>query len=286
MAHNLQEKYSNLVDAKLRNVLVTQDNLIFNNRYEGDPTAGVVNIPVRDTEVKVEAYDKANGMAVKEGGTTYLKLNIDNDIAVNELIDGFDAAAVPDGIVAERLDSAGYSLGQVVDAKSIEALEKAPNIHVSKVKAPTAQDKVYETVLEAMSTLTRAGVPQDGRWLIASPEFYALLLNTPPFIRAVDPAKAITDIGVVGTIAGFAVCVSNGLAFEDTKLVSGKKTTTEFIAGHSNWCHRVMAWQAPIVVRDLSGSGKYIGASAVQGRKVFGVKVSNGEALYTKRIEA
>ena len=86
MAHNLQEKYSNLVDMKLRKTLVTQDNLIFNNRYEGDPTAGVVNIPVRDMEVVVEDYNKANGMSAKEGGTTYLKLSLDNDIAVNELI--------------------------------------------------------------------------------------------------------------------------------------------------------------------------------------------------------
>lgn len=286
MAHNLQEKYSNLVDMKLRKTLVTQDNLIFNNRYEGDPAAGVVNIPVRDMEVVVEDYNKANGISAKEGGTTYLKLSLDNDIAVNELIDGYDAAAVPDGIVAERLDSAGYSLSQVVDARSITALEKAQDINVAKLKTATAEGKAYEEVLKAMSALTRAGVPQDGRWLIASPELYAMLLNTPQFVKVTDPSSALDDVGIVGKVAGFAVCVSNGLAFEDNTLVSGKKTTTEFIAGHSNWCHRVMAWQKPVALQDLSGSGKYIGASAVQGRYVFGVKVSKGKALYTKRIEA
>lgn len=35
--HTLQDRYSPLVDAKLRNTLVTKDNLIFNNRYEGIP---------------------------------------------------------------------------------------------------------------------------------------------------------------------------------------------------------------------------------------------------------
>lgn len=286
MAHNLQEKYSNLVDMKLRKTLVTQDNLIFNNRYEGDPAAGVVNIPVRDTEVTVEDYNKSNGMGIKEGGTTYLKLNLDNDIAVNELIDGYDAAAVPDGIVAERLDSAGYSLGQVVDVRSIKALETAQDLNIAKLKTATAEGKAYEEVLKAMSTLTRAGVPQNDRWLIASPEFYTMLLNTSQFVKTVDPSNTLDDVGIVGKVAGFAVCVSNSLALEDNTLVSGKKTTTEFIAGHSNWCHRVMAWQAPITLQDLAGSGKYIGASAVQGRKVFGVKVSKGKALYTKRIEA
>ena len=39
MAHTAQERYSSLVDEKLRNTLVTKDNIIFNNRYEGDPKA-------------------------------------------------------------------------------------------------------------------------------------------------------------------------------------------------------------------------------------------------------
>lgn len=39
MAHTNQERWATLVDAKLRSQLVTRDNLIFNNRYEGEPTA-------------------------------------------------------------------------------------------------------------------------------------------------------------------------------------------------------------------------------------------------------
>ena len=92
MAHASQERYSALVDAKLRATLVTRDNTIFNNRYEGSPKAGKVKIPVRDTEVAVKAYDKANGVDADAGTTTYLDLDIDNDEAVNEIIDGFDAA--------------------------------------------------------------------------------------------------------------------------------------------------------------------------------------------------
>lgn len=35
MPHIAQERYSSLVDEKLRATLVTKDNLIFNPRYEG-----------------------------------------------------------------------------------------------------------------------------------------------------------------------------------------------------------------------------------------------------------
>ena len=70
MAHANQARWATLVDAKLRNQLVTRDNLIFNSRYEGDPTSGKVKIPVRDTEVAVKEYDKANGIAAEAGTTT------------------------------------------------------------------------------------------------------------------------------------------------------------------------------------------------------------------------
>lgn len=110
MAHTLQERYSQLVDLKLRATLVKKDGVIFNNRYEGNPTAGAVKIPVRDTEVTVGTYDKQEGATMTHGSTSYLTVTVDKDYAVNELIDGYDAAAVPDNLVADRLDSAGYSL--------------------------------------------------------------------------------------------------------------------------------------------------------------------------------
>ena len=74
MAHANQERYAAMVDAKLRATLVTKDNLIFNNRYEGNPTAGKVKIPVRDTEVTVSDYNKATGIEASGGTTTYMDL--------------------------------------------------------------------------------------------------------------------------------------------------------------------------------------------------------------------
>ena len=74
--------------------------------------------------------------------------------------------------------------------------------------------------------------------------------------------------------------------YEDTKLVASKKTTTEFIAGHPNWCHRVQEWGVDVHAQDLAGSGKYIGASAVQGRKIYGLMISKPQTVYVKRTEA
>lgn len=286
MAHPNQERWSQLVDAKLRNGLVTQDNLIFNSRYEGDPTSGKVKIPVRDTEVAVKPYDKARGIDPEAGTTTYLDLNIDQDEAVNELIDGYDAASVPDGIVADRLDSAGYSLGLSIDKKSIEALQAASGATISATKTAATEANAYKLALEAKRVLSRKGVPADGRFMIVSPEYLEVLMQDEHFIKRGDLSQEMVQAGVAGKIAGFNVFESNNMDYENTTRVASKKTTTEFICGHPNWCHRVMEWQVPVHLQDLAGSGKYIGASAVQGRKVYGVKVSKPQTLYIKRTEA
>lgn len=285
MAHENQERWSKFVDVKLRNNLVTRDNLIFNARYEGDPKAGKVKIPVRDTEVAVKKYDKAKGLDPETGSTTYLDLNIDQDEAVNELIDGYDAASVPDGIVAERLDSAGYSLGLSIDKKSIEALQAVSGATISATKTAVTETNAYKLVLEAKRVLSRKGVPADGRFLIVAPEFLEVLMLDDHFIKQGDLSQELVQNGVIGKIAGFNVFESNNMDYESTTRVSSKKTTTEFIAGHPNWCHRVMEWQVGVHLQDLAGSGNFIGASAVQGRKIYGLLVSKPQTLYIKRVE-
>ena len=290
MAHKNQERWATLVDIKLRNQLVTRDNLIFNSRYEGDPTSGKVKIPVRDTEVSVKEYNKANGLDPEAGSTDYLDLNIDHDEAVNELIDGYDAASVPDGIIADRLDSAGYSLALSIDKKSIDALEACGTLAlngatVSATKTAATESNAYKLALEAKRVLGRKGVPNEGRFLIVPPVYLEVLMLDEHFIKQGDLSQEMVQQGVVGRIAGFNVFESNNMDYESLTRVSSKKTTTEFIAGHPNWCHRVMEWQVPVHLQDLSGSAKYIGASAVQGRKIYGLKVSKPQTLYIKRIE-
>lgn len=285
-AHAHQERWSSLVDAKLRQMLVTRDNYIFNTNYEGNPKAGKVKIPVRDTEVETKDYDKAKGIDPAAGTTTYMDLDIDQDKAVNELIDGFDAAAVPDNIIADRLDSAGYSLALEMDKKSINVLETTSGVNVSATKTAATETTAYKEVLAARTYLSKKGVPQDGRWLIVSPDFMAVLMMDDHFIRQGDLSQQMKNAGAVGSVAGFAVYESNNLMVDNTTVASSKKTTTEFIAGHPNWCHRVQEWSVDVHNQDLAGSGKYIGASAVQGRKIYGVKVSKPQTVYIKRTEA
>ncbi|MGI6579933.1 MAG: hypothetical protein ACOX3H_06820 [Saccharofermentanales bacterium] len=269
MAHEAQKRYANMVLAKLRATLVTRDQFIFNSNFEGDPTAGMVKVPVRDTEVSVRDYDKAKGIDLEEGSTTYMDLPIDNDKAVNEIIDGFDAASVPDGIIVERLDSAGYSMGLSIDKESIGLLETGGTV-IGDTAASTKAN-ILTKIVDARTALSKANVPADMRYLIVSPEIYGLLLLSEEFIKAGDLSQELVAAGVIGRIAGFNVFESNNLA-----------EGTEFIAGHPGWSHRVMEWAVPVKLQDLGGSGKFIGASAVQGRLVYGQMISRALTVQVK----
>lgn len=285
MAHTLQERYSNLVLAKLRASLVTKENVIFNSNYEGSPKAGAVKIPVRDAEVIVSDYDKANGLSGATGATTYQTLAITKDRAVNEVIDGYDAQGVPDNLVADRLDSAGYSLGLDVDKYSIGILESQGTVLATKTAL--TKTTIYEQFIDIGTSLSEANVPMDGRYAIVSPAVYGLLLkDTTNFIRQGDISQQLVVTGAVGMIAGIAIYVSNNLMKGDTTTVVGKTVTTEIIAGHPTYATRVEEFSVPVHVQDLNGSGNYIGASAVQGRLVYDAKVLRASAIVIKRIEA
>lgn len=271
MAHTHQERYSKLVDAKLRHVLVKKDGVFFNTRYQGSPKAGNVKIPVRDGEVSIQTYDKAKGVEGTNGSTAYLDMPIDKDYAVNEIIDGFDAATVPDNLVADRLDSASYSMALQQEQDATKCLETAATVFGDTTALSKAT--IYETIVDLRTAMTKAKVPNDNRrWLDLSPDAYALVLKSPEFISASDLGDEVKQTGALGRIAGF-------LVFEDATL----SETTDFIAGHPDWCHHVNEWAVGIHVQDISGSGKYIGASAVQGRNVYGYKVSKPSTLYIKK---
>lgn len=274
MAHAQQDRYSQLVDIKLRATLVKKDGVVFNNRYEGNPKAGAVKVPVRDTEVTVKNYNKDSGVAAATGTTTYTTVTIDKDKAVNEVIDGFDAASVPDGLVAERLDSAGYSMALQIEKDATTVLE-AGATSFGTTTALT-KDTVYDTIVDVRTAMSKAHVPNDNRrWLLLSPETYALVLKCPEFVKASDLGDSVVQTGALGRIAGFNV-------FEDTTL----SATTEFIAGHPDWCTRVNEWAVPVHLQDINGSGSYIGASAVQGRRIYAHAITKKAAVQIKKKAA
>ena len=262
-------RYSKIVDAKTRTSLALKDGVIFNNRYEGDAKAGAVK--VRKTGgASVQDYDKVAGVNLTEGASEYITIVIDKDKAVNEIIDGYTAAAVTDGMIADRLDEAGYAMAVTLDADG--AAELVANGTTLEDTAAMTKSTIYGVVVDARTTLSEAGVPNDGaRYLVVAPKTYALLLKSDEFIKASALGDAVVQTGAVGAIAGFNV-------YESANLGAG----VEFVAGHPLYATRVNEWAVDIAVNDLKDA-KHIGASAVQGRKVYAHKVTNPACILVKK---
>lgn len=275
MAVELQERYSSLVDAKLRHTIVQKVGAVWNTRYEGNPKAGVVKIPVRDTEATIAAYDKQSGATKTYTEGSFLDLTIDKDYAVNEVIDGYTVDAVPDNIIADRLDSAGYALALQMNADATEALTTGGTA-LDDTTAVT-KSTIYEAFVDARTTLSKNKVPLLGRYALVTPDTFALLLKSPEFISASNLGDEVKQSGAVGQIAGFNV-------FEDVTLdgVTKDGATIEFIVGHPDWCARVEEWTVEPRLQSLDQSGTYIGASAIQGRKIYAHLVTKAAAVLIK----
>lgn len=269
MAIALQERYSALVDAKLRYSIVQKNGTVWNTRYEGNPKAGAVKVPVRDTEATIAAYDKENGAGKTHATASFLTVNIDKDYAVNEVIDNYDAESVPDNIVADRLDSAGYSLALQMNTDATAELQAGGT--TMEDTAALTKDTVYKSFVDARTTLSKAKVPSTGRFALVSPDTLALLLQATEFIKASNLGDTVVQTGAVGRVAGFT-------CFEDATLPAG----VDYIVGHPDWCCRIEEWAVEPRLQPLDGSGTYIGASAVQGRKIYAHKVTKKAAVLIK----
>ena len=260
---NLQERYSGIVEAKLRAESIFAG--LFNRRCEGSPAAGAVKIPVR-AEATVGDYDIANGGTLANPKTSYETLVCDNDKFVNELIDGYVASAVPDGMVAERLDSAGYAMADEVDVALVGAAIAGGTSFTATKKGAT----VYGTITEAIQKAKKGKVKTTEMWLAVSNDYALEVINDANFIAASNLGDAIKQNGLMGRINGVAV-------YESANMPEG----TDFVLGNNVYCHFVDEWSVPVHVADLA-DGKHIGSSAVQGRKVYGVKISKPETVLVK----
>lgn len=265
---NKMEAYSKIVDAKLRANSVFAN--IFNNRHDliGGQLGGAVNIPVR-SEATVGTYVTATGMSLANPATTYQKLLLDQEIGVNELIDGFMAAAVPDGMVAERLDTAGYGLANGVDAALAAALIAGGT--ASSDTTALTKSNVYEKMVTDIATVKKAKVDPSKLWIAVTSDTYAKLIQSPEFVSAAANVDEL-GAGFMGRLAGVPVYEAINLNGLTTGSGSSQKTV-DYVVGNGDFCHFVDAWNVPVGVYDLA-DGAHIGCSAVQGRKAFGYKIT------------
>ena len=262
--HELQERYAKSIVAIKRIENVVRN--LFRKDYEGNPLAGAVKIPTRNTEVTVASYDVASGVSLTTSATSYTTVTITQDKAVNELIDGYEANAVPDNIVAQRLDSAGYSLGRAQELYAIGQLEA--NGTQGATTTETAANDVYSSILTDVKSLHKLGIAFNDLRIVISDDIWQKLLTDTKFSNTASTIGAeLIRSGVVSKIGGVNVYVSSHMRDEDDG-GDGYNYTTEWMVFSPLWAQTVEDWKVLPTINDLK-DGSHIGASALQGRMVY-----------------
>ena len=265
--HNRKETYANEVLTIARAETNLYDD--FATDYEKDEVTGQIMVPTRDGEVKVSDYDVLNGIELTQSATDYLPLPIDKDYGVNELIDGYEADAVPDNIVAQRVESAGYSIGMKKENYAIEALKTGTE---SADTAVLTESDVYKKIATDIKNMKARNMKVASMRVAVSADTELLLLTDDKFANTASTIGAeLIREGVIGKINGVLV-KPNYLMGDDV----------DYIIYDKRFCQKYEVWKVEPKVNDLK-DGKHIGASALQGRQVGGLMVTNKLGVQIKK---
>lgn len=265
--HKRRETYANEVLAMAKSKVNIYED--FSTDYEIDGATGQINVPTRSAEVTISDYDILNGVALTQSATDYKVLPIDKNYAINELIDGYEAEAVPDNLRANRIEAAGYSLGLKKENMAITELV-GKGTKSNDTTALTEAD-AYKKIAAEIANMKKRNMEVASMRVVVNADTELLLLTDSKFANTAGTLGAeLVREGVIGKI--------NGVAVKPNYLLP---EGVEFIIYDKRFTQKYEVWSVEPSINDIK-DGKHIGASALQGRQVGGLMVTNALGVQVK----
>lgn len=265
--HKRRETYANEVLAMAKSKVNIYED--FSTDYEIDGATGQINVPTRSAEVTISDYDILNGVALTQSATDYKVLPIDKNYAINELIDGYEAEAVPDNLRANRIEAAGYSLGLKKENMAITELVEE-GTKSSDTTALTEAD-AYKKIAAEIANMKKRNMEVASMRVVVNADTELLLLTDSKFANTAGTLGAeLVREGVIGKI--------NGVAVKPNYLLP---EGVEFIIYDKRFTQKYEVWSVEPSINDIK-DGKHIGASVLQGRQVGGLMVTNALGVQVK----
>lgn len=265
--HKRRETYATEVLAMAKaQVNIYED---FSTDYEIDGATGAIKVPTRDATVTISDYDILNGVSLTQSATDYVDLPVDKNYAINELIDGYEAEAVPDNIRANRIEAAGYSLGLKKENMAIATLVNGGT--TSSDTTALTEENAYKKIATEIKNMKARNMDVSQMRVVVDAETELLLLTDAKFANTSGQLGAeLVREGVIGKINGIPV-KANYLLPENV----------EFVIYDKRFIQKYEVWGVEPTINNLA-DGKHIGASALQGREVGGLKVTNALGVQIK----
>jgi len=198
----------------LRDRLTYAQDGVINRNYEGDIARAGDTVHITNfVDPSVRDYTK-NGTITWDLLTDDTRaLVVDQSDYFAFKVDDIDKRQALPGFVEVATTGASYNLAAEADdyvaGLMVAAVDGETN-DLGSVTVGAEDGDAYNLLVELRTVLTRSNTPDDGRFVIVPPEFYAVLLQDDRFIR--QDASGTTDglrNAEVGRAAGFTVIESN-----------------------------------------------------------------------------
>lgn len=277
--HKRRETYADEVLAMAKSKVNIYED--FSTDYEIDGVTGAIKVPTRSATVTISDYDILQGVSLTQSATDYVDLPVDKNYAINELIDGYEAEAVPDNIRANRIEAAGYSLGLKKEGMAIDVLKTGGTI--SSDTAGLTESTAYKKIAKEVSNMKKRNMELSEMRIAVDADTELLLLTDDKFSNTSGNLGAeLIREGVIGKINGVPV-KTNYLMGNVTRTEEGTSVTrpVEFMIYDKRFIQKYEVWSVEPTINNLA-DGKHIGASALQGREVGGLKVTNALGVQIK----
>lgn len=260
----------------LQNQYVFAQGGVINRDYEGDISEYGDTVHIGSLSAPtVSTYTKnVTAIAPATLTTTDQTLLIDQAKYFAFEVDDIDARQVRnDGdLMSKAAYLSAQELVKVTDAFLSNLFVTQAGAILTAQDAATA-DAAYLLVRNLRVKLDKANVPDMGRFLIVSPEFYALILGDARFIDASQYGSTAPIMnGEVGKVVGFSVVVSNTIPAGTAG--TGPEVSNFVVAGHSmavtfaDQINKIEAYRPQDSFSD-----------ALKGLHMYGAKVVRPEAL-------
>lgn len=241
-----------------------------NSDYEGDIREAGDTVHITGyNDVTVHKYTRGQAITVDDATDKEAAvLKIDQSDYFAFKVNDLDKTQAKADLTGKFTNSAAYNMMKNVENYISNLMDAAVSTPAKTVAVGTPAD-AYLAVVEAGRKLDVQNVPDEGRWLVVSPDFYALLLQDSRFIEGTEAGHNTLLNGVVGQVRGFTVVKSNN--------VPSKKSspdTQSILAGTNaavTFAQQVNKVEAMRMQTDF--------ADMVRGLDLYGAKVIRPECL-------
>ena len=263
------EIFSKLLQSKFYSQSVLP--AISNGDYTGEITSMGDKVNIR-TVPAITINDYTGSISNQTLTSSTVELLIDQAKYYSFGLDDVQSAQSDIDLMEEASNDAAEQMRIAVETAVLASVVSGATTIESSTTTITASN-VLERILLASKTLDELNIPEEGRYIVLSPEFISLLKQSElrqAYLTG-DDASPLRN-GKVGVVDRFTVYQSNMLLVDSSGSTSG---ATNVLAGHPKAITFASQFTNNETVRLESTFG-----SAVRGLKIYGSKVITPDALY------